>query len=181
MDLWRIQIFSSHLQPARLHCSCNFPAKNTGAGCCFLIQDIFLTQGPNLSLLYLLYWQVVFTIEPQGKPSNHKIVFIYYLLILFLKSLFFIIYHNITIKTHLIRAQSFSWYPFSTHQQETTVATQPGHIYLLLLLLLSCFSHVRLYVTPQTAAHQAPLSLGFSRQEHWSGLPFPFPMHESEK
>ena len=31
------------------------------------------------------------------------------------------------------------------------------------------------------AAHQAPLSLGFSRQEHWSELPFPSPMHESEK
>ena len=31
------------------------------------------------------------------------------------------------------------------------------------------------------AAHQAPLSLGFSRQEHWSGLPVPAPMHESEK
>ena len=31
------------------------------------------------------------------------------------------------------------------------------------------------------AAHQAPLSLGFSRQEHWSGLPFPSPMHEREK
>ena len=31
------------------------------------------------------------------------------------------------------------------------------------------------------AAHQAPLSLGFCRQEHWSGLPFPSPMHESEK
>ena len=31
------------------------------------------------------------------------------------------------------------------------------------------------------AAHQAPLSPGFSRQEHWSGLPFPSPMHESEK
>ena len=31
------------------------------------------------------------------------------------------------------------------------------------------------------AANQAPPSLGFSRQEHWSGLPFPFPMHESEK
>ena len=30
------------------------------------------------------------------------------------------------------------------------------------------------------AAHQAPLSLGFSRQEHWSGLPFPSPVHESE-
>ena len=31
------------------------------------------------------------------------------------------------------------------------------------------------------AAHQAPLALGFSRQEHWSGLPFPSPVHESEK
>ena len=35
--------------------------------------------------------------------------------------------------------------------------------------------------TPQTAAHLAPPSLGFSRQEHWSGLPFPSPMQESEK
>ena len=34
---------------------------------------------------------------------------------------------------------------------------------------------------PMTAAQQAPPSLGFSRQEHWSGLPFPSPMHESEK
>ena len=42
-------------------------------------------------------------------------------------------------------------------------------------------SRVRLCATPQTVAHQAPLSLGFSRQEHWSGLPFPSPMHESEK
>ena len=52
---------------------------------------------------------------------------------------------------------------------------------LLLLLMLSRFSHVRLCATPYTAAHQAPLSLGFSRKEHWSGVPFPSPMHESEK
>ena len=51
----------------------------------------------------------------------------------------------------------------------------------LLLLLLSHFSRVRLCATPETAAHQAPPSLGFSRQEHWSGLPLPSPMHESEK
>ena len=50
----------------------------------------------------------------------------------------------------------------------------------LLLLLLSRFSRVRLCATPETAAHQAPLSLGFSRQEYWSGLPFPSPMRESE-
>ena len=44
----------------------------------------------------------------------------------------------------------------------------------------SLFSHVRLCATPETAAHQAPPSRGFSRQEHWSGLPFPSPMYESE-
>ena len=43
------------------------------------------------------------------------------------------------------------------------------------------FSRVRLCATPEMAAHQALLSLGFSRQEHWSGLPFPSPTHESEK
>ena len=38
--------------------------------------------------------------------------------------------------------------------------------------VLSCG---RLFGTPWTAAHQAPLSMGFSRQEYWSGLPFPSP------
>ena len=51
----------------------------------------------------------------------------------------------------------------------------------LLLLLLSHFSRVRLCATPETAAHQAPPSPGFSRQEHWSGLPFPSTTHKSEK
>ena len=52
---------------------------------------------------------------------------------------------------------------------------------ILLLLLLSRFSHVQLHATSLTAAHQAPPSLGFSRQEHWSGLPFSSPMQEGEK
>ena len=34
-------------------------------------------------------------------------------------------------------------------------------------------NHVQLFATPWTVAHQAPLSMGFSRQEYWSGLPFP--------
>ena len=54
------------------------------------------------------------------------------------------------------------------------------HFLIKLLLLLSHSSHVRLCATPQTTAHQAPPSLGFSRQEHWSGLPFPSPRYESE-
>ena len=65
----------------------------------------------------------------------------------------------------------------------TTTPWNQGGMLLLLLLcrVLSRFRRVRLCATPQTAAHQAPPSLGFSRQEHWSGLPFPSPMHESEK
>ena len=56
----------------------------------------------------------------------------------------------------------------------------PG-FHTLLLLLLSHFSRVRLCATPETAAHQALPSLGFSKQERWSGLPFPTPVCESEK
>ena len=36
-------------------------------------------------------------------------------------------------------------------------------------------SHVRLFATPWTVAYQAPPTMGFSRQEYWSGLPFPSP------
>ena len=52
---------------------------------------------------------------------------------------------------------------------------------LLLLLLLSRFSRVWLCAPHRRQSTKAPLSLGFSRQEHWSGLPFPSPMYESEK
>ena len=43
------------------------------------------------------------------------------------------------------------------------------------------FSHVRVFATPWTGVYQAPLSMGLSRQEYWSGLPFPSLVHESEK
>ena len=42
-------------------------------------------------------------------------------------------------------------------------------------MVLSRFSHVQLFVTLWTVAHWAPLSMGFSRQEYWSGLPCPPP------
>ena len=80
-----------------------------------------------------------------------------------------------------------AWKSTKWETEATTIKIQspcfPHYIIepFLLLLLLSCFSRVRLCVTPQTAAHQAPLPLGSSRQEHCSGLPFPSPMHESER
>ena len=42
---------------SRILCSWNFPGKNTGAHCHFLLQGIFLTQGSNSGLLHLLHWQ----------------------------------------------------------------------------------------------------------------------------
>ena len=45
----------------------------------------------------------------------------------------------------------------------------------MLVFMLSCFRHVRLFETLWTVAHQAPLSTGFSRQEYWSRLPCPPP------
>ena len=43
--------------PARLLCPWDFPGKNTGVGCHFLLQGILLTQGLNLRLLHFLHWQ----------------------------------------------------------------------------------------------------------------------------
>ena len=59
------------LQPARLLCPWNFPGKDTGVSCHFLLQGIFLTLGSNLHLVCLLHWQVDrrFTAVPPGKSN----------------------------------------------------------------------------------------------------------------
>ena len=46
---------------------------------------------------------------------------------------------------------------------------------MLYKVKVKSFSRVRLFATPWTVAHQAPPSMGFSRQEYWSRLPFPSP------
>ena len=58
-----------------------------------------------------------------------------------------------------------------------------GELFFFLVLPVYCYQPISLqpcvyrlsHVTPWTAAHQAPLSMDFSRQEYWSGLPFPSP------
>ena len=88
---------------------------------------------------------------------------------------------------HQMKPQNMSFREGQSYRGGTCVSVltkkreKLPNVELLLLLLLSHFSHVRLCATPQTVAHQAPPSLGFSRQEHWSELPFPSPMYESEK
>ena len=44
-----------------------------------------------------------------------------------------------------------------------------------IIVKVKSLSHIRLFATPWTVAHQAPPSMEFSRQEYWSGLPFPSP------
>ena len=68
-------------------------------------------------------------------------------------------------------SRGVNWYDHSVNALAVSITLT------LLLLLLSRFSRVRLCVAPKTAAHQALLSLGFSRQEYWSGLPFPSPIY----
>ena len=69
-----------------------------------------------------------------------------------------------------LRADSLQWSSVQTQ------AVWLQSICSQLLLLLSRISHVRLCAAPQTAAYQAPPSMGFSRQEYWSGLPLPSPL-----
>ena len=67
------------LQPARLLCPWNFPGKNTGVCCHFLLQGIFLTQGSNPGLLHC---RLIFTTESPRKPQCvFKIMFYAHLLI----------------------------------------------------------------------------------------------------
>ena len=59
------------LKPARFLCPWDFPGKNMGVDCHFLLQGIFLTQGLNWSLLWLLHWQVdSLPLSHHGSPRN---------------------------------------------------------------------------------------------------------------
>ena len=88
-----------------------------------------------------------------------------------------------------IKNRAITWSSNSTfvhlseEKENTNLKIYMGsHIHCsIIACLLSHFSRVRLCATPQMAAHQALPPLEFSRQEHWSGLPFSSPMHESEK
>ena len=100
------------LLPTRLLCPWDFPGKNTGLACHFLLQGILQIHGLNPCLLHR---------QTDSSPLSH------------LAS------------------------PYID------------------MLLLGCFSRVLLCAILWTAARQAPLSMGFSRQEYWSGLPFPTP------
>ena len=68
---------------------------------------------------------------------------------------------------------------YQPHIYQLSPGSSPNPQVSCLKRLLSHISRVRLFATPWTAAYQAPLSMGFPRQEYWSGLPLPSPFKEA--
>ena len=63
----------------------------------------------------------------------------------------------------------------TTSSSKIVILLSFNNIIYYVNIMLGRFSCVRFFATPWTVAHQAPLFMGFSRQEYWSGLPFPTP------
>ena len=145
------------LQPARLLCPWDSSSKNLGVGCHLLLHEIFPTQGSNPCLLHCTCWATGEAHLPKRNESiwPHRNL-----------------YSDVC--SGLIRNCPQSKKNVHRLWMDKQTATQ---LHNKIPLRNVCVSHsVRSdSVTPWTVAHQAPLSMGFSRQEHWSRLPFPSP------
>ena len=164
------QLCPAHCDPVdySLLCPWDSPSKTTGVGCRFLLWGIFLTQGWNL---HLLYWQAdSLPLEPSGKPWKAE-TFAYFVVSQPLK------------QSSPYRGSINICYMVSGANCRGGTADWRSGIRKYFELINLCerkwkcssFSPVWLFATPWTLAPQAPPSMGFSRQEYWSGLPFPSP------
>ena len=148
------------LQPTRLLRPWDSPGKNTGVGCHFLPQGIFLTQGLNPGLrIPGRCFNLWATRDAQcgtdaakslqscptlcdpidGSPPGSPV-------------------------PGILQARTLEW---------VAISFSNAGKWKVKVKLLSC---VQLFATPWIAAYQTPLSMGFSWQEYWSGLPLPSPM-----
>ena len=148
------------LQPARLPCPWDSLDKSARVGCHALLQGIFLTQGSNLGLLH---FRQILCPEPPGK----------------------IIHHTAAAKS--LQSCPTLCDPIDSSPPGSSV---PGILQARTLEWVAIsfsnawkwkvkgksLSRVRPSATPWTAAFQAPPSMGFSRQEYWSGVPLPYPL-----
>ena len=142
------------LQPTRLLCPWDFPGKSTRVGCHHLLHNINYDQNgntwPNASGLPRHFIRQTLpraqNSSPRGWPRAIPEV-------------------RPFLKMYRVQKPRPSEPPSPAWKRCKELSMVPG-IHALLLLLLSRFSRVRLCATPQTAAHQAAPSLGFSMQEH---------------
>ena len=139
------------LELTNLLCPWNSPGKNTGVDCYSLLQGIFPTLGSNPGLLHCR--QILYHLSHRGGPK------MYYFKVSFALTYF--------------------------HVSKDSIDKEILDIYCFLVLLsikqslkwseVKSLGYVRLFVTPWAVAYQASLSMGLSRQEYWSRLPFPSP------
>ena len=143
-------------------CPWDSPGKNVRVGCHALLQRIFPTQESNPRLLSLLHWQAEsLPLAPPGKPCTAA------------------------------AAESLQWCPtlcdpidgsppgspvpgILQARTREWVAISISNAWKWKVKVKS-LSRVQPSATPWTAAYQAPPSMGFSRQEYWSGVPLPSP------
>jgi len=96
-----LTLMTAGLYPARLLCPWNSPGKSTGVSCHFLLQEIFLTQGLNPSLLHLLYWKVgSLPAEPLRKPLLLLIYQYYTLWIYYNILILYVVYSLESVRYH---------------------------------------------------------------------------------
>ena len=143
--------------------STDFPGKSTGVGCHFLPQRIFPTEGSNTGLPHC--WQMLYRLSHQESPSNLAAAAA-------AKSLQSCPTLCDPIDgsppgspvPEILQARTLEW---------VAISFSNAWKWKVKVKSLSC---VRLLATPWTAAYQAPLSMGFSKQEYWSGVPLPSPV-----
>ena len=151
----------------KLLCPWDSPGKNTGVGCHFVLQGIFLTQGLNPRLLRLLHcWVGSLPLVPPEKPLGERYMMPGWMSLM----------HGQCKTTWVLSVSSYSciftgsW--IFVASWSLVYVQQYITLFIVAVLSPSC---VLLFVTPWTVAHQAPLSMGFPRQEHWGGSPLPSP------
>ena len=147
LDMWKWKVKVAQLRPHGLCSSWNSPDQNTGVGSLSLLQGIFPTQGSNPGLPHCR--QILYQLSPQGNPR---------------------ILEWVTYPFSRGSCQPRNW-TGSPALQARSLPTEVSEKWSEVKLL----SRVRLLATPWTIAYQAPLSMGFSKQDYWSGLPFPSP------
>jgi len=151
--------------------------------CHALFQGIFPTQGLNLCLLHYRWFPLLLSHwgSPQTSMNNLSLFFSgthiqHFTYILEFSSVFFFLKHLNTFTCYWIY-QAKDLQPPNTWWFHLTwwYYQYLPHFHSFIQCVCVLVSHVWLCVTPWTIHHQAPLSMEFSRQEYWSGLPFPSP------